>query len=387
MGRLKVGMEGELEMDKNIGSTDPRWWELGLERKPDFDMAMKRIYAWFAGEIIDRVPVRFSAHNSFVGERHPQHNWKSLKDQWFDVEFQVESFANSIKSRKFLAETFPVFWPNLGPNVFAAFYGCRLEYAGVTSCAEPCIGNWEDIVKLRLDMKNEYFTRIVELMEYALEVCPGRFMVGYTDLHPGVDCVAAWRDTQNLCFDLFDSPDEVKQAIEIATKDFQIIYDHFDSILKGRNQLSVTWMGIPSFGKVHIPSCDFSALVSAEQFVGFCLPVLQKEVRPMTHNIFHLDGKDVARHLDLILEVPEIQAIQWVQGVGDDKPIMQWVPLIRKIQAAGKSVVVDLEVKELEHFISELEPEGLLLCLPVDTEEEQAEILKRIEKWQGNHKN
>lgn len=64
-----------------------------------------------------------------------------------------------------------------------------------------------------------------------------------------------------------------------------------------------------------------------------------------------MDGKDVAKHIDSIFEVPQINAIQLVQGLGLDKPIMQWVPLIKKIQAAGKSVIVDLDKTELESFI------------------------------------
>ena len=205
-------------------------------------------------------------------------------------------------------------------------------------------------------------------------------MVGYTDLHPGMDCVAAWRDSQNLCYDLYDYPEEVRLAADKAIDDFQMLYDHFDSMLKSKNQLSVNWMEIPSFGKIHIPSCDFSSMISRKQFIDFCLPVLQKEVKPMTHNIYHLDGKDCSRHLDIILEVPEIQAIQWVQGAGN-KPIMQWVPLIKKIQSAGKSVVIDLEPDELEDFISSVKPEGILLCLAVDDEVIQEQILKRIEIW------
>ena len=123
------------------------------------------------------------------------------------------------------------------------------------------------------------------------------------------------------------------------------MYDHFDDMLKSKKQLSVSWMVIPSFGKMHIPSCDFSAMISNQQFIDFCLPILEEEVKPMTHNIFHLDGKGVARHLDIILSIPEIQAIQWVQGVGDDKHILQWIPLIKKIREVGKSVVADLERK------------------------------------------
>lgn len=357
------------------------WWNLELEGMPDFEKAMKRIYAWYEGEIIDRAPVRFTAHNSFVSEKQRAGTWKTLKDKWYDVEFQVESFMESIKGRRFLGETFPVFWPNLGPNFFAALYGSSLDFAEVTSWAEPCLKDWDGISKLKLNLESEYFRKIEELTRYALDRCAGKFMVGYTDLHPGLDCVAAWRDTQNLLFDFYDYPDEVKQAIKIAVADFQKVYDYFDDMLKEKKQLSVTWMGIPSFGKMHIPSCDFSAMISTQQFIEFNLPVLQAEVKPMAHNIFHLDGKDVARHLDIILEVPEIDAIQWVQGVGDDKPIMQWVPLIKRIQSVGKSVVVDLDKSELEEFISVMKPEGLLLCIDSRDEEEEREILKRVEKW------
>jgi len=115
-------------------------------------------------------------------------------------------------------------------------------------------------------------------------------------------------------------------------------------------------------------------------FEEFGLPVLREEVVPMPHNVFHVDGRGVLKDLDLILSVPEIQAIQWVQGMGHDLPIMQWVPLIRRLQAAGKSVMVDLQVTELEDFIGAMKPEGLLLCLAAD-ESLQPAIIRRVEKW------
>ena len=203
-------------------------------------------------------------------------------------------------------------------------------------------------------------------------------MVGYTDLHPGVDCVSAWRESEKLCLDLYENPDEVKLAIHKAYEDFLAVYDHFDAMLKRKNQLSVTWLGVPSFGKMHVPSNDFSAMISENHFIDFCLPGIYKEVEHMTHNVWHIDGKDCARHLDILLEVPQIQAFQWVQGAGA-KPIMQWVPLIKKIQAAGKSVMVNLDVSELEGFMSEVGPKGIMLCMAGNGEEEQ--IIKRVEKW------
>lgn len=87
------------------------------------------------------------------------------------------------------------------------------------------------------------------------------------------------------------------------------------------------------------------------------------------------------RHIDRILDVPEIAAIQWVHGVGEDAPIMQWLPVIRNIQAAGKGVVVDLQLHELEDFIAGTRPEGLYLCIAAP-ENIQKDVLTRVTKWQ-----
>jgi hypothetical protein len=289
--------------------------------------------------------------------------------------------VKSIEDQTFHAETFPVYFPNLGPDVYAGFYGAELEFGAVTSWSVPLVQEWDDINKLALGLNNVYFKKLEELTQCALDRCEGKFMVGYTDLHPGLDCVAAWRDPQQLCFDMIDSPDQVNNLAGLAIADFETIYDHFDKLLKNAGQLSVSWMGIPSFGRMHIPSCDFSTMISPQLFEKFAMPILEREVKTMTHNIFHVDGKGVARHLDTILNVPEVHALQWVQGVGDDLPIMQWASFIKEIQARKVPVIVDLNKEELESFMDEMDPQGLFLWVATQDEEEELEILKRIEKW------
>lgn len=355
-------------------------WHVELEAKPDFEQAMQRIYAWYEQAVIDRAPVRFSRHNAEYEILDTSGRvWPTLQSRWFDEEYQLERFERELGNKVFLGETFPLFWPNLGPNVFAGFYGSHLEYGEVTSWAEPILDRYDR--PLALDWHSQYLLKLDSLTQLALERCRGKYLVGYTDLHPGIDWLAALRDTQQLCFDLFDEPEAVKRLLEQVTQDFLQVYDHFDRQLKQHGQLSVSWMAIPSFGRMHIPSCDFATMISPQQFREFVQPVLAAEVIAMTHNIFHMDGKGVARHLDAILELPNVQAIQWVQGVGMDKPILQWVPLIQRIQAAGKSVVVDLELEELEPLLDALRPEGILLCLPSEDEEQEQAILQRLLRW------
>ena len=92
-------------------------------------------------------------------------------------------------------------------------------------------------------------------------------------------------------------------------------------------------------------------------------------------------GSGVARHLEAILSVPKVQALQWVQGVGDDLPIMQWLPFLKELQAYQMPIIVDLNKKELETFMAEMKPQGLFLWIATDNEEEELEILTRLTKW------
>jgi hypothetical protein len=354
---------------------------IALESKPDFDEAVQRIYAWYEQQIIDRPPVRFARHNAEYeavdGVWKPE--WHGLKDKWLDEDYQIERFLTQVKGTRYLGETFPVYWPNLGPHVFASLYGCPLQFGDVTTWAAPILHDYDQ--PLALDWRHPYLAKLESLTRRALEQAPGKFIVGYTDLHPGLDWVAALRGTEPICLDLIDNPSVVETLLAQVTADFLKIFDHFDGLLKAAAQPSITWMGIPSFGKMDIPSCDFGTLISPRQFRRFAMPALLAEVQHMTHNIFHVDGRGVAQHLDAILELPNVQALQWVQGVGDDLPIMQWVPLIKRIQAAGKSVVVDLDPSELDAFMSAVQPEGIMLTMASVDEEQERTVLKRVTTW------
>ncbi|MBI5387771.1 MAG: hypothetical protein HZA90_24175 [Verrucomicrobia bacterium] len=54
--------------------------------------------------------------------------------------------------------------------------------------------------------------------------------------------------------------------------------------------------------------------------------------------------------------------------------------MLKRIQAAGKSIVVDVPLEELEPFIERMRPEGLFLCLGVEPGQETA-ILQRVLRW------
>ena len=356
--------------------------KIQLETKPDFDTCCQRIEAWFHQEIIDRVPVRFHRHNAEYETLMNSSLHASQKDRWMDAEFQARSFLDSIRGQRFNAETFPVYMPNLGPNFFAAVHGAEMDFGENTSWCEPMINNIDDLAKIKFSKENLYYLQMRKLTEAALQICSDQFLVGYTDLHPGMDCAAAWRGSENLCLDLMLDSCMVRELLRLSTEHLSDVYDEYDELLKAHNQPSVTWMNIPvPGGRMHIPSCDFSFMISTEQFDEYALPILQEEVKTMTHNVYHVDGIGVARHIDSILSVPEIRAIQWVQGMGDDYPILQHIPFIKYVQSKGVSVIVDLHKSDLERFMEAMSPKGLFLWIATESEEEETAIINKTLRW------
>ena len=353
------------------------------QSKPDFAKCRDRIEAWFHQAVLDRPPIRFYKHNAQfdAGEPLDRARWASLEQRWFDTEYQLDSFEQSIAGKAFHAETFPVFSPNLGPSVYSAFYAGRLEFAEVTSWYETVPTDLDDLSVLQRDpFENVYFKKLEEMTRAALARCGDRYWVGYTDLHPSLDCIAAWLGIDALCLNIALAPDKLPPLVELSVRDFHRIFDHFDAMLKAAEQPSGTWIDIPCAGKLHIPSCDVAAMISTKHFKQFSLPQLRRELVGMDRAIYHVDGKGVAQHLDVILAQPEIQAIQWVQGLGKDWPILQWVPLLKRILAAGKSVLVDVPIEELDEFMRQMPREGVFLCLGVEGGQE-TEVIKRVERW------
>ena len=353
-----------------------------LENMPQADEAMDRVLSWYNGDPVDRPPVRFSEHNG-------RHNidlksiiaqYDSTKDFWFDSDMQLKMFTDGIEGKRIYGETFPVYYPNLGPSLLASYYGVPLEYAEVTSWAKHTVDDFSewDVDDLQLDRQCENWKKIDEMSLQALDASKDRFFVGYPDLHPGLDFIADFTGVENLCMALCEEPDKVKRILQKVCDDFFDVFYYYDRLLEG--QPSVSWLGIPFEGTMHIPSSDFSAMLSTELFEEFALPITRRETDEFDYNIFHVDGPGLVRHIDKILEIDKIKAIQLVQGVGDDEPIMQWIPFIEKVVAKGKGVIVGLQKEELKDFAANISPKGLYITLAADNEE-QEDIVRFLENW------
>ena len=101
-------------------------------------------------------------------------------------------------------------------------------------------------------------------------------------------------------------------------------------------------------------------MLSSEMFREFSLPHIADMIEISDYPLFHLDGKGMIDHLDCLLDIPKLKAIQWQPGAGCES-LPQWYPLIRKILDAGKAVqLFTYSPEELDDAVKALGTKGLL---------------------------
>ena len=351
--------------------------------KPDYEKSHERYMAFWEREIVDRPPVWITLPKKNPPPRTKRPPYASWREKWLDIDRRVEEMDEGLAATDFLYDALPIAWPNLGPEIFSAWCGCGYEYGRDTTWSTPAIEDWaRDFPRTRLDMNHPLFQTLIRFTQLLLERGKGKFIVGLTDFHPGGDHVAALRDPQNLAVDMLEDVDWVKAALKRSMPEFFAAYGVFYQMVHAAGMPTTSWLPLINDGTYYIPSNDFSCMISREMFDDVFLPGIQQECAFYERSIYHLDGPGALRHLDHLLEIPELDAVQWVCGAGNEG-YERWIGVYQKIQRARKGIYLTCHVNELDQVFETLRPEGVWFAgLSGVTDRETAErAVKRIERW------
>ncbi len=349
-----------------------------LEYKPDADRACERMAAWWEGEVLDRPAFQVRAPRPHPRPAPARHHPR-LRDRWMDVQYQVECADVRLANTYWGGEWLPAWHPNLGPDLLAACYGAELAFGEQTSWSQPVPEAWPQALELRTD--NVYFRTIMEMTRRGLEVGRGRFLVGITDLHPGGDLAAALRGSERFLTDLALEPEEARRLLDMLKPSFYEFFEHQHRILsEGGQRITTTWLPLFCEGRYYPVSEDIACMLSEEMFRKFLLPEIIDEVHWLDRSIFHLDGPEALRHLDALLEIDELDAIQFVCGAGA-QPASRWMHVLGRIQEAGKNIHVSIQAKELDRFMENLRPEGVMLAMGAESVEHAEALIADVAAW------
>jgi hypothetical protein len=351
--------------------------------KPDYEKTHARIEAFWERDVLDRPVTMFylakppDALVDLPPERHA-----APAERWLDVQYQAELALALLSNREFPGDSLPVAYPNLGPEIFSALYGCPMHFGDYgTSWTDPILFDWAQADQIQLDWEHPYLKCLLEMTDALLEIGRGKFITGMTDWHPGGDAITAFRDPQNLAIDMIDHREDVKRLLERVEADYFRIYDLFYEKLHAGGQPITSWIPLICDGRYYIPSNDFSIMISKAMFDEVFLPGLTRECQALDRSIYHLDGPGALRHLDSILSIPELDALQWVFGAGNEG-FHRWIKVYQEAQARGKSILVNCTIDEIPQVMQTLSPRGLFLDVQGVPDRESGEaMLKELARW------
>jgi hypothetical protein len=358
--------------------------------KENWQETRERFIAWWRREKMDRPLMRIVAKRKEpLGELEPVAEYDTPGDMYLNAGNAVKRMRNYCKTHKFLAEAYPNLSMDLGPGSLALYLGSEPGFAWDTVWFSECVHEWKGFGPLRFDHENRWWKKHQEMLREVHDLAKGDFLINIPDIVENVDILSAMRGPQAFCYDLVDEPELMKEYVEKIDELYFQYYDALYNIVKvSDGSSSYTCFQIWGPGRTAKIQCDFCALMSPGQFREFVQPSLRKQCQRLDNSLYHLDGPDAIKHLDALMEIEELDALQWTAGAGQpDGGSEKWYPVYDKVKAAGKGLwtsVYDGEFKDwvdsADRLVKRYGSQGLYLLFPEMEEEQAAELMRKVER-------
>lgn len=283
--------------------------------------------------------------------------WKDMEDKYQNAERIVARYRQFCSTHEFLGESFPNLNIDFGPGSLAVYLGSDIMFREDTVWFLPCLKNGEDFPQILFDQANPWFLKHLELAKKCRELAGDDFFVDMPDLMENIDTLASLRGTQQLLYDLIDDPDMIRKRIGEVDRVYYEYFDRFYNIIRdsgGGNAYTVFQIWGP--GKTVKLQCDLSAMISPDTFRKLIQPSLRAQAQKADQVLYHLDGPDAIRHMDALMEIREIDALQWTSGdAGPDGTLPDWDVIYDKAILAGKSLWVKVYSGDFQDWISHVD--------------------------------
>jgi len=303
-----------------------------------------------------------------------------------DWEARARRSHHELSRQTFPADALAMAGSDIGPGSLALFLGGEPGFSPETTWFKPSMPeeNPEHRPPLRFDPESTWWKVTEGTLKASAELGRGKYLVGCPDLIENIDILAALREPQNMMLDMALRPDWVLQKMEEINQAFFEAYDRvYDIIRLEDGSSSFGAFGLWGPGKVVKVQCDASAMFSPDMFETFVLPALTRQCEWLDHSMFHLDGHQCICHLDLLLSIDALDAIEWTpdpQVPGGGSP--EWYDLYRRILDAGKSVqAVGVGMDEVLPLLDAVGGKGMYLCTWGEGRAKTEELLGKVEAY------
>lgn len=262
------------------------------------------------------------------------------------------------------ADVLPVAWPDIGTVSLAPCLGAVPVYTKDNVWYRSCITDPDTHPPLRFDPDHPYSRMLEAVIRKTRTRCQDHYFIGMPAVIPNLDVLAELRGTQNLLMDLIERPVWVHEKLhEIETAYTQMFDVMYEIIKAADSSMAFGYFMLWGPAKTGLLQCDTAAMFSPEMFGDFVVPYLQRSVEYLDYSMFHVDGHQCLVHLDLLLEIEALDAIEWTPNPQvPPGGSSHWYDLYKKILNAGKAVwVANLDADEVIPLLDAVGGKGVYL--------------------------
>lgn len=272
-----------------------------------------------------------------VGDPGP---FASLDQLYTDAEWRAAKTRWDLSRKAAPLDVLPRASTDFGPGSLGTFLGAEPEFAEDTVWYRPSIDDPETHPPLRFDPENRWWKLHEAVIRAHVEASGGNYFVGCPDLIENLDTLAALRDSEKMLFDLMERPAWVKEKLAEINRAFYEAYERIYEMIRLDDGGAVFGaFGLWAPGKVAKVQCDAAAMISPAMFDEFVVPVLTEQCEWLDYSMFHLDGTQAIVHLDSLLSIDALDAVEWTPQAGrPEGGSPEWCALYRRIIEAGKSI-------------------------------------------------
>lgn len=301
------------------------------------------------------------------------------RNYYYDAVSADRSQRARFPNKIYMGEAFPYVFPTFGTAGVAEYTGCKAVNAPDTTWFEPWLEEPEaEEITYRCP---EIFARQKATMEELVGLAKGEYLVTPSDNCGVLDALAAIRGTDELMMDMIADPEFVEEALQKLLPIYKETQEQIFTVLKENNHGSVhSWMQLWAPQRLAQMQCDLSVMISPEMFNQFAMPELEELSSFLDYPVYHLDGQEQIRHLDSLLSLKKLRAIQWTPVAGQPET-STFIPVLQRIQKAGKNLVLIPRPHEVEKLLDNLSCRGLHMIIDgLKNEEEALEMLELVKK-------
>ena len=308
---------------------------------------------------------------------------KDLSQKWFDPQWRADYLAWYGAHSSLKADILPVANTHLGPGSLAAILGGVFEGGEDTIWIHPNPDFTDEIV---FNPEHPNWILHKELLKACKAKANGHYFVGMPDLMEGLDVLAALKGTDRVLLDTVMQPEILEQQMQQINDIYFKVFDELYDIIREGDEMAFCYFSSWAPGKMSKLQSDISTMISQDDYRRFVQPFIREQCQKIDYTLYHLDGVGAMHHLPALLEIEELNAIQWTPGVGEPQGgSPKWYDLYKKILAGGKSVMACwVTLDELKPLLDHIGADGVHLEMDFHNEKEVEQAMRIVEEYTGS---